>query len=175
MNRKSIKTRLFLLLALMGAIPFIASIIFIGWRNVLHLEQHARVEAWTRNININEHLTQMGEKNLFVLRTLAGAPIIRRYLENPQPEDEAIVMQMLRNTNSIFQDDNTTAMTNAQGMQILRTDTLPKVNIAQRKHFQEAMEGRDYISDVMTSLANGELVLGDRHRRIACSTAAGSA
>ena len=159
MNRKSIKTRLFLLLALMGAIPFIASIIFIGWRNVLHLEQHARVDAWTRNININEHLTQMGEKNIFVLRTLAGAPIIRRYLENPQPEDEAIVMQLLRNTNSIFQDDNTTAMTNAQGMQILRTDTLPKVNIAQRKHFQEAMEGRDYVSDVMTSLANGELVL----------------
>ena len=159
MNRKSIKTRLFLLLALMGAIPFIASIIFIGWRNVLHLGQHARVDAWTRNININEHLTQMGEKNIFVLRTLAGAPIIRRYLENPQPEDEAIVMQLLRNTNSIFQDDNTTAMTNAQGMQILRTDTLPKVNIAQRKHFQEAMEGRDYISDVMTSLANGELVL----------------
>ena len=159
MNRKSIKTKLFLLLALMGAIPFIAAIIFIGWRNVLHLEQHARVDAWTKNININEHLTQMGEKNIFVLRTLAGAPIIRRYLENHNPEDEAMVLQLLTNTNNVFQDNNTTALTDAQGMQLLRTDSLPKVNISKRKHFQEAMGGRDYISDVMSSLSTGELVL----------------
>ncbi|MBO6293849.1 MAG: GGDEF domain-containing protein [Selenomonas sp.] len=159
MSSRSIKSKLFLLLALMGAIPFIVAIIFIGWRSVDHMEKHVKTDAWAKNLTINDHLNQITEKNLFVLRTLAGAPIVKQYLENPTPQNEAIVRPLLGNTNEIFQDNNAIILTDSTGMQLIRTDNLPKVNISHRKHFQEAMVGHDYVSDMMVSIANGEMVL----------------
>ena len=50
----------------MGAIPFIAAIIFIGWRSVDHMEKHAKTDAWAKNLTINDHLNQITEKNIFV-------------------------------------------------------------------------------------------------------------
>lgn len=159
MSGKSIKTKLYLLLALMGAIPFIVAILFIGWQSTDYLEKHAKVDAWNKNITINDHLSQITEKNMFVLRTLAGAPIVREYLENPTPQNDLMVRQLLNATNEIFQDNNAVILTGSNGMQIIRTDNIPRVNTSQRKHFQEAMAGHDYISDMMISIANGEMVL----------------
>ncbi len=159
MSSKSIKNKLFLLLALMGAIPFVATIIFIGWQNVMDLEQRAREDNWSRNVTINEHLTQLEDKNLYVLRTLASTPVVKRYLQNPNPEDEATIRKILDNVNNIFQDNNLTAVTDASGQQRIRTDNNTKINMSSRKHFHEVMAGHDYISDIMVSMSNGQLVV----------------
>ena len=159
MSSKSIKNKLFLLLALMGTIPFVTTIIFIGWQNVMDLEQRAREDDWSRNVTINEHLTQLEDKNLYVLRTLASTPVVKRYLQNPNPEDEATIRKILDNVNNIFQDNNLTAVTDASGQQRIRTDNNTKINMSSRKHFQEVMAGHDYISDIMVSMSNGQLVV----------------
>ena len=159
MNSRSIKSKLFLLLALIGAVPFIITIVFIGLRLTDHMEKHARTDAWSKNLAINDHLNQITEKNIIVLRTLAGAPIVKQYLENPTPQNEALVRPLLNNTNENFQDNNAIILTDHNGMQLIRTDNIPKVNISHRKHFQEAMAGHDYVSDMMVSIANGEMVL----------------
>lgn len=158
-KRITIKTKLFLLLALMGAIPFLAAVIFIGYRNVIHMDGHAKEESWTRNITINNDLTQELDKNLYVLRTLALSPAVKRYLADPSPQNEALVQNILKNTNSIFQDDNALAIVDANGQQLLRTDNSPKVNISQRKNFQEVMKGQDYVSDMMISMSTGSLLV----------------
>ena len=99
MISKSIKTKLFLLLALMGAIPFLAAVIFIGYRNVIHMDGHAKEESWTKNVTINSDLTQELDKNLYVLQTLALSPSIKRYLADPNPQNEAIVHDIIQSTN----------------------------------------------------------------------------
>ena len=159
MSSRSIRTKLFLLLALMGAIPFLAAIIFIGYRNVIHMDTHAKEESWTKNVTINSDLTQELDKNLYVLHTLALSPSIKRYLTDPNPQNEAIVAEIIKSTNSTFQDDNLLAIVDTSGHQLLRTDNSPKVNISQRKNFQEVMKGNDYVSDIMISMSTGSLMV----------------
>lgn len=159
MNSKSIKTKLFLLLALMGAIPFLAAVIFIGYRNVIHMDGHAKEESWTKNVTINSDLTQELDKNLYVLHTLALSPSIKRYLADPNPQNEAIVHDIIQSTNSLFQDDNLLAIVDTHGLQLLRTDNSPRVNISQRKNFKEVMNGKDYVSDIMISMSTGSLMV----------------
>ena len=98
MSSRSIRTKLFLLLALMGAIPFLAAVIFIGYRNVIHMDTHAKEESWTKNVTINSDLTQELDKNLYVLHTLALSPSIKRYLTDPNPQNEAIVAEIIKST-----------------------------------------------------------------------------
>lgn len=159
MNKKSIKNRLFLLMTLIGVIPFTAAMLFIAWQNSLHLEQRSKTNLWNRNVAINENLTQIFDKNFYVLRTLAYAPRVRNYVISPSPQEEEDLTKILKQTNELFHDENQIILTSSNGIQILRTDHAPKVHIAQRKHFQEAMAGREYISDVMISTSTGGAVV----------------
>lgn len=156
MSNTSIKKRLFLLMITIGIIPFAAAVIFIGLQTAQQWEQTSKAAAWSKNVNLNQHLTQISEKNLYVLRTLTFAPAIKNYLANPNPQDEEEALALLNNTNKLLQDDNLMAVTSASGLQLLRTDRSPKVNISQRRHFQEAMEGREYVSDAIVALATGK-------------------
>lgn len=159
MNTKSVKTKLFLILSLLGAIPFIFAITYIGWRNVIHLEQHARVENWNKNIAVKEHLGQELDKNFYVLRSLSVAPALKQYLENRDALTESILRELLSNSSEIFHDPNPLAVTDTNGLQLIRTDGAPRVNISQRKHFQEAMAGHEYISDAMISMSTGSTMM----------------
>ena len=110
MSSKSIRTKLFLLLALMGAIPFLVAVIFIGYRNVIHLDGHAREDSWGKNVTLNTHLTQELEKNFYVLRTLAVTPAVRDYLQAPTPQNEETMQKVLRDANLVFKDGNPLAI-----------------------------------------------------------------
>ena len=159
MSSKSIRTKLFLLLALMGAIPFLVAVIFIGYRNVIHLDGHAKEDSWTKNVTINNHLTQELDKNFYVLRTLAVTPAIKDYLQAPTPQNEEAMQRIMRDANIIFKDDNPLAIVDTAGNQLYRTDNAPKVNISQRKNFKEVMNGKDYVSDIMISKSTGQLLV----------------
>ena len=155
MSARSVKTKLFFILALLGAIPFIVTIAFIGWRNVIHLEQYARIDNWNKNIAIKEHLAQELDKNFYVLRSLSVAPALKQYLETRDPMMEGILKELMSNSSEVFHDPNPLAVTDDNGIQLIRTDGAPKVNISQRKPFQEAMAGHEYISDAMTNMSTG--------------------
>jgi len=159
MSSKSIRTKLFLLLALMGAIPFLVAVIFIGYRNVIHLDGHAREDSWGKNVTLNTHLTQELDKNFYVLRTLAVTPAVRDYLQAPTPQNEETMQKVLRDANLVFKDGNPLAIVDTIGNQLYRTDQSPKVNISKRKNFQEVMNGQDYVSDVMISKSTGQLLV----------------
>lgn len=155
MNNRSLKGGLFLLMTFIGTVPFIFTVLFIGWQNIHQWEYNAKMAIWDKNVAISQQLTQMFDKNFLVLRTLAITPSISQYLIDPSPANEAAAMEILTKSDKIFKDKNPMLLTASDGMQMLRTDNSPKVNIANRKHFKEAMEGREYISDLMVSKATG--------------------
>lgn len=173
MNRKSIYKKLFLIFTLMGMIPLIAVILYGGLRLANHMENHAKDMALLNNSIVNEHLTDVLQNNFYVLHTLANAPTIKRFTASPNPADEAIIRQLLKNSDELFRDNNLTALTNAQGQQIMRSDNAPLVNVTQRHHFQEAMGGRQYVSEVINSMSTGQMIVvlevpifDDNHRPI---------
>lgn len=173
MGKKSIYKKLFLIFILMGMIPLIAVILYGGFRLANHMEQHAKNTGMLNNNIVNEHLTDILQNNFYVLHTLANAPTIKRYIASPNPADEAVIRQLLNNNDDLFRDNNLTALTDAHGQQIMRSDNAPLVNVTQRHHFQEAMAGHPYVSEVINSMSTGQMIVvievpifDDNHRPI---------
>ena len=173
MGKRSIHKKLFLLLTLMGIIPFLTMLIYSGLRLADHMEQHAKNTGWLNNTIVNEHLTNVLQNNFYTLHTIADAPTIKKYLITGTPEDENALRQLLRSNDNLFRDNNLTAVTNMEGQQLLRSDDSPLVNVSQRRHFQEAMSGHDYVSDIIVSMSTGQMmivmevpVFNDQHQPI---------
>jgi sensor histidine kinase regulating citrate/malate metabolism len=159
MGRRSIHKKLFLLLTLMGIIPIAVVLVYSGFRLADHMEQHAKNTGWLNNTIVNEHLSNILQNNFYTLHTIADAPTIKKYLTTGSPEDEAALIQLIRSNDNLFRDNNITAVTNTAGQQLLRSDGSPLVDVSQRRHFQEAMAGRDYASDIIVSMSTGKMMV----------------
>ncbi|MBR1397258.1 MAG: diguanylate cyclase [Selenomonadaceae bacterium] len=152
---KSIKHKLFFILLIIGAFPFMIVIIFSAFNTISDMEENVKKNGLLMNNVISEHVTDLLENNFYVLRTLALNPIVTQYIKSPSENRRQSVYQLLKDTNALFQDGNHTALTGADGKQLIRTDNSELVNISKRKHFQEAMAGRDFVSDVIVSMSTG--------------------
>lgn len=156
---KSIRAKVFFFFVVMGAIPFLILVIASAISTVSELEDFSKQNSLIRNSIISEHMTELIEKNQAVLRSIAMSPNLIAYLQNPTEEGRAYVSKLLYDTDFIFDDNNTTALTGADGWQIIRTDGATLVNLKKRQHFQEAMKGRSYVSDIISSMATGKMVI----------------
>ena len=159
MGTGSIRNKMFVLLAVMGAIPLLVVIIATGFRMISEMERTAMTDNWLRNNIIEEHLTELFEKNFYALHALANSPLIRQYAASPNESQKAALAKLLTDSNKIFHDENLMALTGADGQQLFRTDGAPLVNISKREHFQKAMKGVDYISDVIVSMSTGKMIV----------------
>ena len=159
MGRKSIHNKLFLLLTLMGILPLLVVLVYGGWRLADLMENHAKNTGLLNNAIVNEHLSNVLQNNFYTLHTIADAPTIKKYLMTGSVEDENALRQLIRSNDNLFRDNNLTAVTNAAGQQLIRSDDSPLVNVSQRRHFQEAMAGRDYVSDIISSMSTGKMII----------------
>lgn len=130
-----------------------------GYNAVDELEDFSKQNSLLRNAIISEHVTDFISKNQAVLRSIALSPKLIEYLQTPTDEGRAYVSKLLYDTDFIFDDNNVTALTGADGWQIIRTDGATLVNLTKRQHFQEAMKGRGYISDIISSMATGRMII----------------
>ena len=130
-----------------------------GYNAVDELEDFSKQNSLLRNAIISEHVTDFIAKNQAVLRSIALSPKLIEYLQTPTDEGRAYVSKLLYDTDFIFDDNNVTALTGADGWQIIRTDGATLVNLTKRQHFQEAMKGRGYISDIISSMATGKMII----------------
>ena len=162
MGRKNLKNRLFGLFILIGTVPLILVLIINGLNRISDLEENARSDMWTKTIAVDNHVTDLLSMNLHVLHAVALMPTMRDYISAPAKEKETVVIQTMTETNRIFGDSNTMALTGADGKQLIRTDQAPLVDIIDREHFQQTMKGKDYVSNAMLSRATGKdiIVLG---------------
>ena len=156
---KGIRAKLFFFFVVMGAIPFIILITAGAINTVSELEESYKQNSMLRNIIISEHINELIEKNQVVLKSLSMSPTIIEYVQQPTADKHDYVVKILKDADEIFADDNLTALTGSDGWQIIRTDGATCVNLKKRQHFQEAMKGRSYVSDIVNSMATGKMVI----------------
>lgn len=156
----SIKHKLFFLLIVMGAIPFTIVIIVSSFTTVAEWEKSVERNGRLRNVLISEHVTELFEKNFYVMRTAALNAAIIDYVGNPQssPNDKEI-LSLMKDINAIFHVQNTMGLTASNGMQLVRTDGEKLVNISKREHFIQAMRGNNFVSDVILSMSTGKMIV----------------
>ncbi|MBD3879714.1 MAG: diguanylate cyclase, partial [Quinella sp. 1Q5] len=156
---KGIRAKLFALFIVMGAIPFILLVAMGASSTYNDLEEYAKQVGLLKNTIISEHISELIEKNQVVLQATALAPEVVQYLQEPTPKRHEIVEKILNDTNNIFGDENTMALTGADAWQLIRTDRATLVNLSKRQHFKEAMKGRTYVSDVISSMSTGKMII----------------
>ncbi len=156
---KGIRAKLFLFFIIMGAIPFVTLIIISARNTINELEASVKLNGSLRNMIISEHISSLIEINQHVLRSLALNPEVIRYIQSPVDDRRAAVTKLLDETNIIFNDDNPMALAGADAWQLIRTDGSTLVNLAKRQHFQEAMKGRAYVSDIISSMSTGKMIV----------------
>ena len=156
---RSIRNKLFVLLIVMGAMPLIIVTMVSATNMAEGLEKNAENIGLLKNSIISEHVTNLCDKNFHVLNSLALNPAVIECLQNPTPARIAEVKNLLFDTNTIFHDKNLTALTGADAQQLVRTDNAPLVSLSGRQHFYEAMRGRSFISDIITSRSTGKKII----------------
>ena len=156
---KGIRAKIFLLFLTMGAVPFVILVIAGAFNAVADLENNVKQNSLLRNAIISEHITELIEKNLAVLKSIAASPNVIDYVQSPTEEGKQYVSKIMYETDEIFNDNNMTALTGADGWQLIRTDGSTLVNLQKRQHFQEAIKGRTYVSDIISSMSTGKMVI----------------
>lgn len=156
---KSIRKKLFFLFIIMGGIPFFVLIIVGAMSTRFDLEDAATQTSLLRNTIISEHVTELVEKNTAVLHSLALTPEVINYVDTGDEIYRATAEKVCRDTNAIFDDENNLALTSRTGQQLFRTDGSTLVNVKNRAHYQEAMKGREYITDILSSMSTGKMIV----------------
>lgn len=150
---------MFLLLIIMGSIPFFI-VLTVGAVNFINeLEEVTYRDGMQRNAFVSEHVTEMCEKNFYVLHALALNDMVKQYVVDQSSVPRIRITELLHQANNIFNDRNLMALTGADAMQIMRTDGEKLVNISDRKHFKEAMKGREFVSDLIVSMSTGQMII----------------
>lgn len=143
----------------MGFIP-LAIVLIAGAVSLINeLEEETHKEGLLRNSVVSEHVTELCEKNFYVLHTLALNPLIKEYVVDQSRIPRMTIAELLHQTNDIFNDNNLMALTGIDAVQIMRTDGNDLVNVITRKHFKEAMKGRDFVSDIIVSMSTGKMII----------------
>ena len=156
---KSIRAKLFIFFFFMGGVPFFTLIIVGAWNSKAELEEYARQISLMRSAMISEHVTELVEKNMAVLHSLALTPEVISFVQSGDEAYRGMAEKICRETNAIFKDENLLALTDRTGQQIFRTDSSTLVNLKNRAHYQEAMKGREYVTDILASMSTGKMIV----------------
>ena len=156
---RSIRKKLFLLLIIMGSLPLFIVISVAAFVMKFEAEQEIFRESQLRNSIVSEHITELCEKNFFVLRSLSMNPLITQFVTNPSSVPHLQISTLFHKTNNIFNDKNIMAITGSNAIQLFRTDGSELVNVTTRRHFKEAMKGREFVSDIIVSMSTGEMII----------------
>lgn len=155
---KSIRTKLTLLLFFIALIPLLIVIVFYLMNNIASSIANEKSDGILRNSIVNEHISEHFERSLAVLRTIARNPMTQQFVVSSPDSRDPLMAQTLRRTNDVFNDTDNMIVTDRKGDQVARTDTYPLINVEHRRYFHEAMQGEEYISDVLISLANNRMI-----------------
>ena len=101
---KSIRTKLFIFFIFMGGVPFFTLIIVGALNSKAELEEAARRISLTRSLMISEHVTELVERNMAVLHSLALMPEVINFVQSGDEAYRGRVEMICRETNAIFND-----------------------------------------------------------------------
>ena len=96
------------------------------------------------------------DQNMTAIKSYATSIATIEYLEGVEDAyDYDSMMGSLKLIDESFNDGNGSALSDATGQQLIRTVGDP-VNIADREYFIKAMEGKDFVSDIIVSKSTGK-------------------
>ncbi len=169
-KKTSIRTQLLGAILVLAAVPLVAAIAI----SLLTAQSTAKTtaeELGTQRVRtLLENIEGMISKNQVALETAAFDPILADTILGKEPggagfqgrteqDSKKKLQEKLDNMAQIFNDGNSIALEGTDGQQIVRSDNSDLVNVSERGYFQEAMQGKVAISEVIQSKTTGENII----------------
>ena len=152
----SVKTRLTLIIVLIMAVPLIATIV-ISYATS-HSEAVSNVDEMnTAQVELVEHdLNSIVEQNMQIIQTIANSVSARKVILGEL--DAESVQDWLAKTDAEVGDGNVIAISNADGMQIVKSSG-ELTDVSEREYFQKVKStGKPYVSDQNISKTTGKRI-----------------
>lgn len=154
----SFKTKLLIVFLLISATPLILAVGLNAMNMITDAENNVESELELRNNLAQMKISELYEKNLGIMRILASTPTLQKCLEEDSKQNREVAESLIIKINNFFHDNSSMAVANSFGQQIVRSDGLSPVNIAQRSYYYEAMQGKESISEVVTSFTTSKFI-----------------
>ena len=153
-----IKSKLIFLLVLIGMLPLLIATAYMLFNTVNSAFEFAEHELKVETELIEKEVSSMMSSNFTALRLLAGNPAVQEYLtaapENRNPNMKSLV----QNANALFRDESNIVVTGNDGQQLVRSDDSKLVSLKERDYFKAAMQGNEYVSEVIVSKTTGKAI-----------------
>ena len=157
---ESIRTKLIFAMILLTAIPIMVCLVV----SYLSSTRKAISATW-ENLEweakyIEANLSEMLEVNMTALKSFAEADSTISFLNSPSNSQMADHMiASLKSIDKMMEDDNFTSLSNAEGMQLVRSDDGECIDISEREYYSYASRGIAYVSDVIVGKTSGKRIL----------------
>ncbi|MBM7868283.1 HAMP domain-containing protein [Heliobacterium gestii] len=148
-----LKKKLALLMLLFCGLPLLLFSFITKTMFAANLEDAEKEISFGKSREVQLEISGLIDKNMALLQLLAKTDAVRTFdLENAKP--------ILTETSRLYPDLNPISIDNEKGKQILRSDNSKLVDVADRKHFQQAMQGKQQvISEVLISKSNNHPIV----------------
>ncbi|MCR5486262.1 MAG: methyl-accepting chemotaxis protein [Lachnospiraceae bacterium] len=157
--KRSVKARLITVSILVAALPLLCSIIisYVGTMN-RSLAQAEEVNGMQAQI-IEDDLLDILNQQMRAIQTAGQSPYSAEFLMAEEGgRDMDGMLRFLLDIDAQFNDGNSTVITGADGMQLVRTVGKP-VDVADREYFRQGISGSLYISEVIVSKSTGSRIV----------------
>ena len=156
---KSIKSKLVLLLILIGMVPLLTAMAYTIYNTVNSAFEFAENELNVKTEMIEKEVSALMGSNFTALRFMAVNPSVQEYLKATPENRDPNMKKLVQNANALFQDGSNIVVTENSGQQVVRSDDAKLVNLKARDYFQEAMKGNEYVSEVVVSKTTGLAII----------------
>ncbi len=158
-KQKSLKTVLISIMVGLVVIPLTISTIVSVTNTISTATENTYEVNASQAAIVEERINNIMEVNVEALKTFAASPSTVAYLKgeaSTEADGEKIIRQ-LQIIDETLADGNSTALSGADGMQLLRS-TGKLVDVSDREYYKEAMKGNVFISDVNISKTTGKCI-----------------
>ncbi|WP_110955028.1 methyl-accepting chemotaxis protein [Anaerosinus massiliensis] len=148
----NIKKKLTIALVVASAVPLIIFTIISLNNSIKSATQSAMTDNLQRSELAQEKIDKFVDKNLNGVKLLATNPIVRSY-------DAQATKPVLIDAAKVYKDLAPIVVTGANAMQVVKSDSAPLANVADRNFFKDAISGKEeVVSEVLVSKDNGHLI-----------------
>lgn len=162
--KDSVKTKLITIMALLVAVPLIIAII-VSYNTSTNKAKNDALDLLDSNAKfVESEFANVIETNIIGLQTFAAAPSTITYLNTYGSEEAAIpesaIKTEMASLDASIGDGNQTVLSNANGMQLVRSGDGDLSDISEREYFQDCKATlQPTTSDILVSQANGSRIM----------------
>ncbi|MBQ4232951.1 MAG: methyl-accepting chemotaxis protein [Lachnospiraceae bacterium] len=156
---RSIKTRLIFMVVAMLMVSIIVLTVISAVNTVKQGVGNANEVNEAQAAIVEERVSAIIEMNLEALNVFAYSPSTIAYLDGTGKTDAnaTSIVEQLKKIDENMADGNSTALSGADGMQVLRS-VGDCVDVSDRQYYKDAMEGKEAISDMVVSKTTGKCI-----------------